>query len=182
LGLTFKEVVNYREKGSCFAEDFAYVGRFTANLSKSAFRISCSASIPNLSLTCVVHRSVLVRMLGRYWCADDVAEATGMGESTVRRAFNSFCDNFVTEFYETVVYRPEGLKLSKMMDVYKRMGLPGCIGATDCVHVKGDRCPVRLYHLCKGEEGYPSLAYSCTVDHHRRILGITQSNFGTRND
>jgi Plant transposon protein len=124
----------------------------------------------------------VLRMLGRNWCADDVAEATGMGESTVRTAFNSFCDNFVTEFYETVVCRPEGLKLSKMMDVYKRMGLPGCIGSTDCVHVKWDRCPVRLYHLCKGKEGHPSLAYSCTVDHHRRILGNTQSNFGTRND
>jgi hypothetical protein len=46
----------------------------------------------------------VLRMLGRNWCADDVAEATGMGESTVRTAFNSFRDNFVTEFYETVVY------------------------------------------------------------------------------
>ena len=44
------------------------------------------------------------------------------------------------------------------MNVYAKMGLPGCVGSTDVVHVKWDRCPVRLYHLCKGKEGYPSLA------------------------
>jgi hypothetical protein len=48
---------------------------------------------------------------------DNVAEATGMGESTVRTSFNCFCDNFVTEFYDSIIYRPEGLKLEKMMDV-----------------------------------------------------------------
>ena len=114
-----------------------------------------------------------LRMLGRNFCADDVAEATCMDESTVRASFNTYCESFVTEFYDSVIYRPEGLKLEKMMDVYKRMGLPGCIGSTDCVHVKWDRCPTRLQHLCKGKEGYSSLAYSCTVDHHRRILGMT---------
>jgi Plant transposon protein len=121
-------------------------------------------------------------MLGRNWCADDVAEATGMGESTVRASFNTFCESFVTEFYDSVIYRPKDLKLEKMIDVYKRMGLPGCIGSTDCVHVKWDRYPTRLQHLYKGKEVYSSLVYSCTVDHHRRILGMTSSNFGTRNE
>ena len=32
----------------------------------------------------------VLRMLGRNWICDDVAEATGMGESTVRRAFKLF--------------------------------------------------------------------------------------------
>lgn len=121
-------------------------------------------------------------MLGRNWCADDVTEATEMGETTVRASFNCFCDNFVTEFYESVIYRPEGLKLAKTMGVYERMGLPGCNGSTDCVHVEWYRYPVSLHQLCKGKECYPSLAYSCTVDHHRRILGMTSSNFGIRND
>lgn len=66
--------------------------------------------------------------------------------------------------------------------MYARMGLPGCIGSTDCVHLKWDRCPIGITNLCKGKEGYPSLSYSCTVDHHRRILGVTRPNCGTRND
>jgi hypothetical protein len=124
----------------------------------------------------------VLRILGRNWCCDDVAEATGMGEATVRKGFLEWCENFVERYYNTYIYRPEGEKLTKMMDVYSRMGLPGCIGSTDCVHLKWDRCPIRLSNLCRGKEGYPSLSYSCTVDHHRRILGITRSNYGTRND
>lgn len=124
----------------------------------------------------------VLRILGRNWCCDDVAEATGMGETTVRRAFLDFCGNFVDNYYDTYVHRPEGEKLKRMMNVYARMGLPGCIGSTDCVHLKWDRCPVSLTNLCKGKEGFPSLSYSCTVDHHRKILGVTRSNFGTRND
>ena len=124
----------------------------------------------------------MLRILGRNWLCDDVAEATGMGETTVRRAFLDFCGNFVDSYYSTYIYRPEGEKLTRMMNVYSRMGLPGCIGSTDCVHLKWDRCPIGITNLCKGKEGYPSLSYSCTVDHHRRILGVTRSNYGTRND
>ena len=105
-----------------------------------------------------------------------------MGESTVRRGFLDFCNNFVENYYDKYIYRPTGEKLAKMMKIYSRMGLPGCIGSTDCVHLKWYRCPVGLTNLCKGKEGFPSLSYSCTVDHHRRILGVTRSNYGTRND
>ena len=124
----------------------------------------------------------VLRILGRNWCCDDVAEASGMGESTVRRGFLDFCNNFVENYYDKYIYRPTGEKLAKMMKIYSRMGLPGCIGSTDCVHLKWYRCPVGLTNLCKGKEGFPSLSYSCTVDHHRRILGVTRSNYGTRND
>jgi hypothetical protein len=124
----------------------------------------------------------VLRILGRNWCCDDVTEATGMGETTVRRGFLDFCANFVDKYYDAYVYRPEGEKLKNKMNIYSRMGLPGCIGSTDCVHLKWDRCPIGLTNLCKGKEGFPTLSYSCTVDHHRRILGVTRSNYGTRND
>ena len=113
---------------------------------------------------------------------DDIAEATFMGETTARRAFHTFCENFVNEFYTTYVYRPTGEKLFKVMRVFEQMGLPGCIGSTDCVHLKWDRCPVGLSQLCSGKEGFPTLAYSCTVDHHHRILASTSSYWGAKND
>jgi hypothetical protein len=34
-----------------------------------------------------------------------------------------------------------------------------CIGSTDCIHVKWDRCPVELTNLCKGKEGYPIMSH-----------------------
>lgn len=124
----------------------------------------------------------VLRILGRNWCCDDVAEATGMGESTVRLNFITFCSNFVSRYYDDYIGRPTGDDMTKMMRVYEKMGLPGCIGSTDCVHLQWDRCPLSLTNLCKGKEGYPTLSYSCTVDHHRKILGVTRSNWGTRND
>ena len=124
----------------------------------------------------------VLRILGRNWNFDDIAEATLMGETTARRSFHTFCENFVGEFYSTYVYRPTGEKLYKVMKVFELMGLPGCIGSTDCVHLKWDRCPVGLAQLCSGKEGYPTLAYSCTVDHHHRILASTSSYWGAKND
>ena len=67
----------------------------------------------------------VLRILGRNWCFDDVAEATGMGETTVRNMFHYFCAKFVAENYTTYVYRPEGEELAYVMAVYEKMGLPG---------------------------------------------------------
>jgi glucuronate isomerase len=94
----------------------------------------------------------VLRILGRNWNFDDIAEATMMGETTARRAFHIFCENFVRDFYGTYVYRLEGEKLQRVMNVYARMGLPGCIGSTDCVHLKWDRCPIGISNLRSGEE------------------------------
>ena len=103
----------------------------------------------------------VLRILGRNWSFDDIAEATLMGETTARRAFHTFCGNFVSAYYDSYVQRPTGEKLKKVMAVFAKMGLPGCIGSTDCVHLKWDRCPVGIAQLCSGKEGYPTLAYSC---------------------
>ena len=124
----------------------------------------------------------VLRILGRNWNFDDIAEATLMGETTARRAFHTFSQNFFKEYYHLYVFRPQGEKLVKVMQVFAQMGLPGCIGSTDCVHLKWDRCPIDIAQLCSGKEGYPTLAYSCTVDHHRRILGSTSSYWGAKND
>jgi hypothetical protein len=78
----------------------------------------------------------VLRILGRNWCPDDVAEATMMRESTVRLSFHSFMENFVDAYYEDYINRPKGAKLN---------------------------------NSCKGKEGYPTLIYSVTVDHSRRI-------------
>ena len=68
----------------------------------------------------------VLRILGRGWTFDDVAEATGMGEATVQKSFHLFCSNFVFHYYNTYVYRPEGEELQRDMEVYRKLGLPGC--------------------------------------------------------
>jgi hypothetical protein len=81
----------------------------------------------------------VLRILGRGWCFDDVAEGTNMSEETVRRSFLAFCTNFVKSEYDSYVKPPEGEKLQSTMKVYEAMGLPGCVGSVDCVHIKWDR-------------------------------------------
>ena len=65
----------------------------------------------------------ILRILGRNWCCDDVAEASGMGESTVRLNFHTFISNFVERYYYDYIHRPSGQKLTNMMKVYEKMEL-----------------------------------------------------------
>ena len=130
----------------------------TMSLDKKLFRLNSQKKnyIANRNV-CPVEMKLLavLRILGRNWNFDDIAEATLMGETTARRAFHTFCQNFVKEFYHLYVFRPQGEKLVKVMQVFAQMGLPGCIGSTDCVHFS----PIDIAQLCSGKEGYPTLAY-----------------------
>jgi Plant transposon protein len=119
---------------------------YLATLTDKAKRNICPIEIKLLAV---------LRILGRNWNFDDIAEATLM-----------FCQGV----------------LLKIMGVFEQIGLPGCIGSSDCVHLKWDRCPIDIAQLCSGKEGYPTLAYSCTVDHRRRILASTSSYWGAKND
>ena len=60
-------------------------------------------------LICPIEIKLLgvLRIIGRNWCFDDVAEAAGMGEMTVHEMFYMFCENN----YDTYIHRPEGQEL-----------------------------------------------------------------------
>jgi hypothetical protein len=118
----------------------------------------------------------VLRILGRGAVFDDIAELSGMSESSALRSFKMFCMNFSRTYYHEYVQVPSGERLKSVLTVYARLGLPGCIGSTDCVHVKLDKCPVSLKHA------FPTLSFSVTVDLSRRILASTGSQLGARND
>ena len=63
------------------------------------------------------------------------------------------------------IYMPhEQLALDFVTEEYRSMGLPGCVGSVDCVHIGWDMCPVQFTSMYKGKEKYPSIAYEiiCT--------------------
>mmetsp|Transcript_3458 Transcript_3458/g.7882 ORF Transcript_3458/g.7882 Transcript_3458/m.7882 type:complete len:412 (+) Transcript_3458:205-1440(+) len=124
----------------------------------------------------------VLRVLGRGCMFDDIAELSGMSVSSAHRAFTTFIHTFPRALYSSYVYAPEGEHLRHVMAAYDKLGFTGCVGSTDCVHVKMDCCPVSLYWKCTGKEGFPTLAYSVTVDHGKRILASTASYYGSRND
>jgi hypothetical protein len=65
---------------------------------------------------------------------------------------------------------------------YHSLGLPGCCGSADGVHIGWDRCPAQLLHLYKGKESYPSIAYNVVVTNRRFIQSVSQGHPGARND
>ena len=66
--------------------------------------------------------------------------------------------------------------------MYTRLGLPGCIGSTDCVHIRLKRCSSGDSVQHKGKEGYPTLFYEVTVNHTSKIISVTYGIPGTMSD
>ena len=56
--------------------------------------------------------------------------------------------------------------------VYRALGLPGCIGSTDGVHVASDAVGVNLQGDHCGKERYPTVVFNVTVSHNRRIQNV----------
>ena len=125
----------------------------------------------------------VLRALGRATCFDGIAELAGGSAETHRIFFHKWCKMFARKYYSTYVYGPRTEEeVMRTMLVYKRLGLNGAIGSTDCTHVRWERCPVSLANICTGKEGYATLAWQVTVDHHLFCQSVQQSKFGSYND
>jgi hypothetical protein len=120
--------------------------------------------------------------MARGCCADAINELCGVAESTVNYIFKKFITTFVNEFFNDYVINPVGADLANIMETYRLLGLPGCIGSMDVTHVPLLRCPKDARHLCTGKEKYPTLAFQVVVDHNRRITNVSRSFFGACSD
>ena len=81
------------------------------------------------------------------------------------------------------IYLPRNVvELRRVSKCYEEVGLPGCCGSMDVVHVKWSMCPTGDHNRAKGKAGYPTLAFQCITDYNRRVIGIYGPQFGTRND
>ena len=69
-----------------------------------------------------------------------------------------------------------------MINFYGILGLPGCIGSIDCVHIGWDCCPAGNRSDAAGAKGHPTLSFEVIVSHTRRILGVSRAFWGTWND
>ncbi len=69
-----------------------------------------------------------------------------------------------------------------MATIYDMLGMPGAVGSTDCTHIPLGKCPVSWRNSCIGKEGFPTLSYSMTCDHTRKIMHCTGGFPGSYND
>ena len=102
--------------------------------------------------------------------------------SEVRKFFLLFL-NAIVDMRDDQIYMPRNQsELTKVEECYNAVGLPGCCGSVDVVHVKWSHCPAGDFNRAKGKETFPSLGFQCITDFNRRILSVYGPHFGSRND
>lgn len=125
----------------------------------------------------------VLRVLGRGYCFDGVEELCLISAENLRMFFRKFVTLFSKEYFSKYCAHPQSPEeIERAMGVFTQLGLPGCIGSTDCVHFRWERCPSGERSCHKGKEGYPTLSYEVTVDHTKRIIAATEGHPGARND
>jgi hypothetical protein len=104
-----------------------------------------------------------LKILGRDLCCDEIDERLNISESHTLFFFKQFVNNYSKVFFDKYVYVARGSDLQSVMEVYRRMGFPGCVGSMDVTHIYWDKCPNYLRFLCKGKEGNQLLHFRLSV-------------------
>ena len=83
---------------------------------------------------------------------------------------------------EYICIPPNITELRRVSRDYNAVGLPGCVGSMDVVHVKWANCPTGNHNRAKEKEGYPTLAFQCLTYFNSRVMAIYGPQFGSCND
>ena len=127
---------------------------------------------------------VVFRLLGSGGEFASVFDGSKVDEQTARLFFYRFNKLFARALYNTWVHPPSTQKeVDEALSIYKRLGLPGAIGSTDCFHLFWDQCPAQLKVLCRnGRYKRCTLVWSVCNDHHRKLYSITDPFYGCTHD
>ena len=79
----------------------------------------------------------VLRVLGRRYCFNGIDELSFISAECNRMFFHSFCYLFSKEYFNVYCNAPlTQAEIQRTLSVYDRLGFPGCIGSTDCVHLR----------------------------------------------
>ena len=134
-----------------------------------------------------VHICLLVlgslRALGSGCTFDLIEELTCVSEETHR----VFFQNEFLKWGERVA--PNHIKMPDtqeevrhVMALYERLGLPGCAGSIDCVHLVWDRCPAKWANLCRGKDKVTTIVFEVVASHTKKVMAVSSWYYGTWND
>jgi Plant transposon protein len=115
----------------------------------------------------------VLRVLERGYCFDGIEELCFISREVIRTFFHAWCERFSKKNLSIDCNPPTTQEeVQRTLAVYNRLSFPGCIGSTDCVHARWERCPVGERFLHKGKEGFPTLSYEVTVDRCDQRLSL----------
>ena len=125
-----------------------------------------------------------LRFVGRGECFDTIQELTGdrVSAEIIRKFVRDWAAHMVKLKDEYIKWPKTESEILSVLEVYEKLGFPGCIGSTDCVNIALERCPHGLKNIHTGKDGYPTLGFNCTVNHHRRFINISRACPGSFND
>ena len=141
---------------------------------------ACCRPIPSLQVKILC----VLRVLGSGCDFTACYDGSKVDEQTVRKFFHRFNSSFASSFYKEWVHPPCNEKeLQETLEIYKRLGLPGGVGSTDCFHLFWDKCPAQLKVDCRnGRYKRCTLVWSVSNDHHRKIYSMSQPFHGCTSD
>ena len=90
-------------------------------------------------------------ILGRGTDLDTLSMLSHNSIGTLSSFFLHLREKMASVFHE-YIYMPSGDDLAAVLSLYTRMGFPGCVGSTECVHFYWDLCPHNVRHLYLGKE------------------------------
>jgi hypothetical protein len=73
-------------------------------------------------------------------------------------------------------------EITKAMGPYTALGLNGCLGSTDAVHIWWGMCPTSKSTVFTGKEGYPTIVFNVTCTHDGAATHVGTGTYGSCND
>jgi hypothetical protein len=132
-----------------------------------------------------LHVKVLsaLRVLGRGVIFDECFDGSGCGEESIRVFFHSFTARCCGSLFQSVIVPPKTpQEIGIATRVYEKMGMGPALASTDCTHIELGNCPHNFRIVCTGKSGKPTLSYSLSCSHQRKIYHITSGFAGSKND
>lgn len=132
------------------------------------------------------HLKVLtsLRRLARGETFDTLHQISGVGASTVRAEFHNFNRLLVKNLFKVVIRPPEGVEVTRILEVNERVGLPGCLSSTDGVHFVNDKAQATALQVTSRKRMYFVVSLPCTETlspHHRNPrANATSQRFACR--
>ena len=124
------------------------------------------------------------RLIGRDLVFNDLEALNGISATAKRAFFFSFLPWLAGLSTESIVLPRTAEELKHVSDPYRCIGVPGCAGSDDCVHIFWGMCPANLQSRCKGKEprNVSSLVFELVSSHTKRILSVSGVQYGTDSD
>ena len=126
-----------------------------------------------------------LRILSSGTTADSLDDATRMSEEIGRQYFRDFLNDVIEIYGDRYLNRrPTETELEGIEQKYRRIGLPGCIGAVDCMKVFWKNCPAaeKGQHLNKKDGKLASIQCEAWCDHDLYCWSWNSGRVGTNND